>query len=215
MDRIQIKSFAKQQLGSGIFTGQWMTALLFVLLSGALISAGSVIPVVGSLLLFGPVYYGQSKAFLKRARDEHESFDLADIVCGFKDDFSETFLLGLMMEIFIGLWSLLFIVPGIVKSYAYSMAFYVKVDHPEYGWKQCLDESKRLTNGHKGELFVLDLSFIGWILVSCLLCGLGMFWVDPYMTAAKTNAYLWLLSIDAQAPEYVQNGYDSGAPSAY
>ena len=91
--------------------------------------------------------------------------ELAEIFEGFKADFVGNFLLGFLQSLFIALWSMLFVIPGIVKQYSWSMAYYVKIDHPDYDWRACLDESKRITMGHKGELFLLDLSFIGWAIV--------------------------------------------------
>ena len=70
-----------------------------------------------------------------------------------------------MTRLFTILWAMLFIVPGFVKSYSYSMAMYIKVDNPDYDWRKCIDESQRMMQGHKWDLFVLDLSFIGWLFV--------------------------------------------------
>ena len=155
MNREALKTQAKQQLGGGIFQSEWINGVLYTFVASLLAS-------VGSIITFGPVSYSISKTFLKKAR-YNEKLDLAGVIDGFRDDFGGTFLLGLLQSVFICLWSLLFVIPGLVKSYAYSFAFYVKADHPEYDWKQCLDESCRLTDGHKGELFMLDLSFLGWM----------------------------------------------------
>lgn len=73
--------------------------------------------------------------------------------------------------------------------YAYSMAYYIKLDHPDYGWKACIDESRRLMDGHKWEKFVLDLSFLGWIIVGSLCLGVGTLWVTPYMEATNAQFY--------------------------
>ena len=144
-----------------------------------------------SFVLAGPISYGISKLFLRSARTG-EQMDIAGAFDGFREDFGGNFLLCLMMGIFIFLWTLLFIIPGIVMGYAYSFAFYIKADHPDYGWKQCLDESRRITNGYKGDLFMLDLSFIGWYFVGALACGVGTLWVQPYAEMAKTLYYLEL-----------------------
>ena len=98
-------------------------------------------------------------------------------------------LLSIVQYIFIFLWSLLFVIPGIVKMYAYSMAYYIKLDHPDYGWKACIDESRQLMDGHKWEKFVLDLSFLGWIIVGSLCLGVGTLWVTPYMEATNAQFY--------------------------
>ena len=91
-------------------------------------------------------------------------------------------LLNLVTGIFIALWSLLLIVPGIIAAYRYSMATYVLIDHPDYGVMDCIRESKRLTAGRKGELFELDLSFLGWLLLTGLpyVGYLVSLWVTPY-----------------------------------
>ena len=98
-------------------------------------------------------------------------------------------LLGLMASLFVFLWSMLFIIPGIIKAFSYSMAPYIRADHPEYTWRQCLDESIRITNGHKMRIFLLELSFIGWYIVGALALGIGTLWVEPYMQASLASYY--------------------------
>ena len=97
--------------------------------------------------------------------------------------------LSILQSVFIFLWSLLFVIPGIVKAYSYSMAYYIKLDHPDYGWNACITASRQLMNGHKWEKFVLDLSFLGWIIVGSLCLGVGTLWVTPYMEAANAQFY--------------------------
>ena len=191
MNRQQIKAMSKAQLGGGIFQNNWLMGVVIVLITMALNSACGFIPCVGQVALFiitGPLQYGYCFVFLKLARTG-EPIDISDIFEGFKSDFSGTVLIGLMIGIFQFLWSLLFVIPGIIKSYSYSMAFYVKIDHPEYDWNICIKESMRITKGHKWDLFVLDLSFIGWTLVGMCVCGIGVLWVTPYIQIAKANFY--------------------------
>ena len=111
-------------------------------------------------------------------------------------------VLYILQFIYIFLWTLLLIIPGIVKSYSYSMAFYIMNDHPEYTATQCLDESRRMMNGHKLDLFCLHLSFIGWIIVSILTCGIGVLWVDPYMQLSQANFYEELKKAEETKGEY-------------
>lgn len=144
-------------------------------------------------LFSGPLSYGIAKMLLKQSRDG-QAMNVAEMFDGFKDDFGGNFLLHLLMSIFIALWSLLLVVPGIIKALGWSMAYYIKVEHPEYTWKQCLDASTALTNGHKGDLFVLHLSFIGWYFVGALCLGVGTLWVMPYHQATLTQCYHWLKS---------------------
>lgn len=204
MNRQELKSRAKSQLG-GIFEPNWIYALLISLLASLIISAASVVPVLGSLIVWGPMMYAVSKALLKLSRTG-EKPDINVLFDGFKDDFGETLLIGLLSTIFVCLWSLLFVIPGIVKSYAYSMAYYIKVDHPDYDWRQCLKESEALTKGHKGELFVLDLSFIGWLIVGAACLGVGTLWVAPYIDLTKANFYNDLVAQQTGTVEYAQEG---------
>jgi len=191
MTRQQMKAMAKAQLGNQIFGNTWLIAVGVITIQTAISYFVNAIPVAGqvaSLLVMGPIAYGVASMFLKQTRTG-EKMDIGDIFNGFKDDFSNTFLIGLMTMIFTFLWSLLFIIPGIIKSYSYSMAVYLKVDHPDYDWKQCIDESQRMMQGHKWELFVLDLSFIGWLFVGACCCGVGTLWVNAYMAAAHSQFY--------------------------
>lgn len=191
MTRQQIKAMARAQLGNQIFGNTWLIAVVVAVIQTAIAYLVNAIPGIGqiaSLLLSGPVAYGVSAMFLKQTRTG-EKMDIGDIFNGFREDFSNTFLIGLMTTIFTMLWSLLFIVPGIVKALSYSMAMYIKVDHPDYDWKQCIDESQRMMQGHKGELFVLNLSFIGWMIVGAFCAGIGSFWVNAYMQAATSQFY--------------------------
>ena len=187
MDRAALKAKARQTLGGGIFQTPWLYALVFLLITNAILGISSFV----SFLTLGPLTYAIAKAFLASARTG-EQVRVDAVFDGFKEDFVGNFLLGFLMELFIMLWSLLFIIPGIVKSYAYAFAFHIKADHPDYDWKQCLSESERLTAGHKGELFLLDLSFIGWLFVCILTFGLGALWLSPYMQMTRTAYYLQL-----------------------
>lgn len=189
MDNREIREKARQNLGSNIFSSQWMTALAACLIYSVIVGALAAIPGVGSiasLLLAGPLAFGLVLYFVKLARSENPTVE--NLFDGFKD-FSGTFTVHFMVSLFTFLWTLLFIIPGIVKSYSYSMALYIKNDHPEYGWQQCIDESRCLMDGHKAELFCLHLSFLGWALLCLLTAGIGFLWLSPYMEASNANFY--------------------------
>ncbi|HWS30702.1 MAG TPA: DUF975 family protein [Clostridia bacterium] len=104
--------------------------------------------------------------------------------------FFKAFGLMLFMGLFIFLWALLLYIPGIVAAYRYSMAPYLMAQHPEMGIREAVNESKRLMAGHKGRLFCLQLSFIGWILLCVLTLGIGYLWLVPYMEASSAAFYL-------------------------
>lgn len=100
-------------------------------------------------------------------------------------------LLQIVSTILIALWSLLLVVPGIIAAYRYSMAFFILLDHPEYGVMDCLRESRRITQGRKLELFKLDLSFLGWMLLSAMPYAgvLASLWFTPYYSTTLALYY--------------------------
>lgn len=189
----ELKTRAKEQLGGAIFGRKWLIAVLVMIITAAVSGIAARIHPVASLLVLGPVMYSVAFLFLKQSRD-NEEMNLNDLIKGFTDDFSGNLLLGLMRNLFITLWSLLFVIPGIIKTYSYSMAFYIKADNPDYDWRTCLDASTAMMNGHKMELFMLDLSFLGWLILGALCAGVGSFWVAAWMQAAHAQFYNNLLS---------------------
>jgi uncharacterized membrane protein len=100
--------------------------------------------------------------------------------------------------LFTFLWSLLFVIPGIVKTYAYSMSMYILAENKGKPALECINESKAMTNGHKMDLFVLNLSFIGWMMLVALTFGIAGIWVLPYMNATMANAYQSLKPVQAE-----------------
>ena len=98
----------------------------------------------------------------------------------------------LLKNILIFLWSLLLIIPGIIKAYAYSMVPYILADNPNIGVKKAIALSNEMTRGHKFDMFILDLSFIGWYLLGTLALGIGILFVLPYDNATKAELYLVL-----------------------
>ena len=100
--------------------------------------------------------------------------------------------LRLFMSLFILLWSILLIIPGIIAAYRYSMAPYLMAEYPQIGIREAVDRSKQLMDGNKGRLFCLQFSFIGWWLLSALTFGIVGLWIMPYMQTAQACFYLEL-----------------------
>lgn len=111
------------------------------------------------------LYAGFVVFVLRMIRQQQNS--LWNLMDGFQN-FLKIIGLNILTGIFTALWSLLFIIPGIIAAYRYRQALYLLLDHPEMGIMECIRESKRLMVGHKAELFILDLSFIGWALLSII-----------------------------------------------
>ena len=183
----ELRARARKTLGNGLFTNEWLFALLASLIASAVIGFTSTF-IIG-FLIAGIVYIGIGKYYLGRARRTVKHDDFMVLIDGAKGDIGGNIILGLLIGIFTFLWSLLFIIPGIVKSYAYSMAYFIKIDHPEYTATQALDESQKIMKGNKMKLFLLDLSFIGWIILGSLCFGIGTLWVTAYMEAAHAEFY--------------------------
>lgn len=192
MDRSLLKTNARAQLDNSIFSSKWLYGVLVCLIT-ALVSCVVTAPIgfIIALLVGGPIFYGAKRLYLRQARDGG-AMNMKEILCGFREDYGGVFLLSLMLAVFILLWSLLLVVPGVIKALSWSMAYYVKNDHPEYDWKQCMQASAQLTEGHKGEIFMLELSFIGWYLVGSLCLGVGTLWVRAYNEATMAQCYEWL-----------------------
>lgn len=187
-----LRANARKQLGGNIFAKDWLMVLLVCLIisaiSGTLSATG-----VGVIIVAGPLSYGLSRICVRRVCNDGE-VDLGDLLKGFTENFAQSLLLGLLSSLFIALWSLLFIIPGIIKSYSYSMCFYIQQQSPNKDWKYCLDKSKELMNGYKMKLFLLDLSFIGWYILGALCLGIGVLFVEPYHEMARANFYMNLVA---------------------
>lgn len=115
--------------------------------------------------------------------------------------------LSIVMSLFIMLWSLLLVIPGIIASYRYSMALFILLDDPDKPIMECIRESKEITNGYKMELFVLELSFIGWNLLA-LIPFVGLF-VTPYYEVTRAKFYN---ALSGWTPDVVEADYTVKEP---
>ena len=186
--RKEIKENAKELLGRKIFGAKWMWMLLAVLIISAIIGATSSF-VVG-VIFAGVFTAGLSCVLLRVARKEDEHANIGKLFSTFGDGQLGKYIgLGLLQMLFIFLWSLLLIIPGIIKSYAYSMSYFIQLDNPDMGPKDSITASRKMMKGHKWQLFVMDLSFIGWYIVGILCLGVGVLWVHPYYELSKALFY--------------------------
>ena len=168
--------------------GLWLYPVLCTLLFIAVTWMANSLPLVG-LLAAMPLGFGFSVAFLQFVRGEAEEDELVTRPFAVFNRYGR-WLGGSMLVFAITLlWSLLLIVPGIVKAYTYAMTPFVMHDNPDMPVRECLNRSRRMMDGYKMKLFLLDLSFIGWVLLSIITCGIGMLWVIPYMQTARVEFY--------------------------
>lgn len=138
------------------------------------------------IILGGVIQLGYAKFLLKQHDgEEHQVKDLFSYFHHFKTGFCQGFLRGLYTV----LWSLLFVIPGIVASYRYAMTPYILAEYPELTASEAITRSKWMMQGHKWRLFCLDFSFIGWNLLCGLTGNLGYIALNPYTNAARTAFY--------------------------
>lgn len=157
---------------------------LLPLLNGVLIFA--VISAIVSFIIGGVVELGMNHFFLKQHDGRRHEF--SDLFSYF-NNWSGAFCLRLLTNVYITLWSLLFVIPGIIKGYSYSMAPYIMAEHPELGANDCITRSRHMMDGHKFELFCLDLSFIGWSILCIFTFGIGFPFLSAYNQAARAAFY--------------------------
>jgi len=199
MDRLVLKSNAKSQL-----SGKWGLAI-GTLAVGALITSGfsSVVDIIKpessipaflgmliNILLGGVIGLGVSKFVLNLATNKEEA-SFNDLFSGF-NIYLKTVGLWIVISIIIAFLSLLLIVPGIIAALMYSQVFFILSEDNTKSISQCLNESSKMMKGHKGDLFVLYLSFIGWWLVAVITFGIGALYVYPYQQVTSANFYLAL-----------------------
>ena len=138
------------------------------------------------ILIIGPLMMGFSMVIVNNYNNR--KVEVSQVFDGF-NDFVKNLVLGLLHTIYVFLWSLLFLIPGIVKSYSYAMSYYIALDHPEYSADECITKSKELMYGKRWELFCVDFSYIGWIILCLLTFGILTFWVYPKMETSRYAFY--------------------------
>lgn len=139
-----------------------------------------------SFILLIPLTWGYIIIFLSLYREEKT--DISQIFDGFKK-FKQVVFTTVLTNIYTFLWMLLFIIPGIIKSYSYAMTPYIIKDRPDLSYDEAIEESMRMMDGYKGKLFCLHLSFIGWGILAILTCGIGFLWLYPYIMTAQAAFY--------------------------
>lgn len=191
--RIRFEADNKCSINSGILA---LIFLIYSVITGAfsislnsdnqmVMYAISLLSVAG-LFIIGPMTYGLINV-IKINYDGERKPLVSDLFSGFKY-FWNLFLLNLLITIYTFLWSLLFIIPGIIKGISYSRAFYIFYEHPEFSARECIERSQQMMDGHKWNCFALMFSYIGWLLLCILSLGLLTLWVGPKM---KTADYIF------------------------
>ena len=196
-------SSASSGMASGLASG-------FSSLIGTLSSSGSFGDIFGGIMLIGATFFivmliavafglavsvffsniiriGFNR-FLMSAR--YGRTDIGLVFSSFKQgQYMNAVKVMFKKELNVFLWSLLFLIPGIIKSYEYWMVSYIVAENPYISKERALEISSRTTDGEKWNIFVLNLSFIGWNLLGMLACGIGTLFVTPYYEATMAELY--------------------------
>ncbi len=149
----------------------------------------SVVGIIFSVFVTNPLEVGKDR-FYMCTRLQQAPF--GELFCAFKS--GKGYYLNIvktqfLRRLYIGLWSLLFIIPGIVKSYEYYMVPYILAENPNISSSRAFELSRIMTNGEKWNIFVLELSFIGWQLLGIIACCIGSYFVNPYLEASFAELY--------------------------
>lgn len=156
---------------------------------GASVFAG-VLELLWLFLVAAPFEIGVTKYYVQVSEDSNAAMDRC--FDGFRYNWKNIVWIYFLMVMKLFLWSLLFVIPGIIKAFEYSMIPYLLAENPNMTAKEAFETSKKMTDNEKWNLFVLDLSFIGWYLLGLLCCGVGTIFVAPYVRATEVQVYFVL-----------------------
>lgn len=175
---------------SGNWGGPIAVSLIYMVITGVLFAITQNMPAASllSVIVTAPLAIGLNKYFIEFSRQL--SPDVEVLFDGYKESFLSSILLSLLTGLLVFLWMLLLIIPGIIKAYAYAMAPYILAENPTISITEALDQSQEMMKGHKMDLFILGLSFIGWFLLGVITLGIALIWVIPYFNAAQAEFYL-------------------------
>lgn len=181
----ELKALAKTQIKGKI----GILFAMFLIMIGIYV-VSTLVPVFGTIAGFvlGAAFaLGGTFVFLKIAKGETVS--VGNIFYGFEDLWT-AIKAQFFMGLFILLWYLLLIIPGIIKTYAYSMTYFILAENKGMSVLEAITLSRKMMDGHKMDLFLLFLSFIGWFILAAITLGIAGIWVYPYFYATLTNFYL-------------------------
>lgn len=221
METKELKKFSKEALDLNVFSSNWLKyaiatvlgdflvffILLIAGLSFAILPVGIFFLFLG-FLCYGVVEYGLEIGALEKYRNQKD-IKVSCVFNGFKSDLSKKMGITFKMILYLILWYLLFIIPGIVKTFSYALTYLIHYDHPEYSIDECIKESCILMKGNKGRLFSLYLSFIGWAILGALTGGILYPWIIAHINMATAVLYEDILNkqnlIDEKEDNFIEN----------
>lgn len=181
----ELRAAARESL-----SGNWTYPVLATLIYLAISITCNFIPYVSFLIaifFIKPLAFGLAIAMLKFFRGEKEY--VVENMFSIFSDYPRILGTILLQFVYIFLWSLLLLIPGLIKMYSYAMTYYILHDNPEIRAEEAICRSMKMMDGHKWQLFCLHLSFIGWWLLCILTLGIGMLWLAPYIQNSTAAFY--------------------------
>lgn len=168
---------------------QWGIAIAALVVFGILAISLSLIPIIGGiiwLLVCGPLSIGYARFMLKLIRNESPRIEL--LFSGMRQ-FDTGVIAYLLMGVFIFLWTLLLIIPGIMAAYSYAMTFYIISEDTDISATDAISKSKLMMYGHRWRYFCLGMRLLGWLILGIIPFGIGLLWAIPYMQASQAHFY--------------------------
>lgn len=189
----QIRELARNSMAN-----QWLDAcisIILVALIGLILSPFFIL--IFGIAIFAPFAYRLDNFFLLNSK--YEPVDPSFLWHEYNEDRRDLGMTYIKMYIYLTAWSVLFIIPGLIKHYSYAMVPYIMYEKPSVRGDHAIDASREMMNGHKMELFLLDLSFIGWAILAIIPAGLGFIPLMAYMKQAHAEFYLKLCEEEARS----------------
>jgi len=197
MSSFEFRALAREQMKNRY----WMVFIASLIV--AAVSAGTSAIVIG-IIVMGPLTVGLSYYLLDYIENKNNGDKFELLIEGFKKSLVNSIVAGLLNMVFIFLWSLLFIIPGIIKALAYNMYPYIIADNPEIDAMEALKRSEEMMRGNKTRLLALYISFIGWFILSAFTFGIGFFFLMPYIQTSVANFYVDLRGPKTKYAEFTE-----------
>lgn len=188
-EHLNRKNFDRLNSRTGFFTRKFLREIVIVVPAIILISFVTLSFLL-KIFVFYPIVVGKNKVIIDGLRNEGRDLNLKDMFYYLRHNYLSVFPKIILKNIYLIGWFLLLIFPGIYKSYQYFFVEYILADYPEMSLGDAIDLSKKMTDDCKFEIFIMGLSFLGWILVSYITLGIGFFFLNPYMEISFANLYL-------------------------
>lgn len=180
----------------------WPLIICILIAVIVIILVALAVAVVLDAFILNPFEVGAKRFF---SHSIVQKAEVKEIAYAYDHSYKNVAKIMFLKDLYTVLWTLLFIIPGIVKSYEYQMIPYLLGEHPEMSTEEAFATSRELMRGNKWKAFVLDLSFLGWVILSVLTMGiLAIFYVMPYVYLTKAALYRELMGYDRVIPVQYQ-----------